>query len=192
LPLADGKLLNAAYHALKSYQYGNSAPDLAASVCESLVDAIRIAEGPMSFHVPEAARLIDHPTMGSTFLDGHNGAFVLESPEPGWQLWTIASDGTDHGVPAAVGWEHVSVHAHNGKARSRIPSWREMVFIKETFWDPEDVVMQLHPARSQYINNHPAVLHLWRPRHLVIPTPDPILVGWRDARESQMSQRCKS
>lgn len=35
----------AAYHALQSYQYGNSAPDLAAECCEVLLDAIAKAEG---------------------------------------------------------------------------------------------------------------------------------------------------
>src|SRR4029453_13437329 len=115
----------------------------------------------MSFHVPEPARIgpADHPTLGSTYRVGNNGAFRLESPDPGWELWTIASDGTDAASPEGAGWEHVSVHAWNGKGRSRIPNWREMCFVKDLFWDPEDVVMQLHPARSQYDKNHPAVLH---------------------------------
>ncbi|HEX3577551.1 MAG TPA: hypothetical protein VHY33_03220, partial [Thermoanaerobaculia bacterium] len=59
----------------------------------------------------------------------------------------------------------------------RTPTWREMVSVKNECWDDEDVVMQLHPKKSEYVNCHPYVLHLWRPRHAVIPTPPSILVG---------------
>lgn len=62
------------------------------------------------FHVPESARDTTHPQLGSTTADGNNGAFHLESPEPGWSLALICSDGTtDPDLPA---WEHVSVHAY--------------------------------------------------------------------------------
>jgi len=138
----------------------------------------------MSLHVPELARITDHPFLASRTSDGNNGAFDLSSPEPGWRLSVICSDGTDQDVaPEAVGWEHVSVHAWRGSnlfdpsARQRTPTWKEMVFVKDLFWDGEDVVMQLHPRRSQYVNCHPFTLHLWRPRHLPIPTPPSILVG---------------
>lgn len=130
----------------------------------------------MSFHVTEMAR-VTSGRMASSFIDGNNGAFDMESPEPGWRLALIASDGSeDAGVPEALGWEHVSVRAYRG-AQSRTPTWKEMAFIKGLFWDDEDVVMQLHPRRSEYVNNHPNVLHLWRHRTREIPTPPPILVG---------------
>jgi len=54
-----------------------------------------------------------------------------------------------------------------------------MAYVKDLCWDDEDVVMQLHPRKSEYVNNHPHVLHLWRPRHEMIPTPPSILVGVR-------------
>jgi hypothetical protein len=126
--------------------------------------------------VPESARVTNHPTLGSDASYGRNGAFVLASPEPGWQLIIIASDGDDPEVPEGDGWEHVSVHC--GKpGKSRTPSWKEMAFVKDTFWEPEDVVMQLHPRRSQYVNVHPDTLHLWRSRNQPIPEPPAILVG---------------
>jgi len=132
------------------------------------------------FHVPERYRLTDHPTLGSDWTAGQNGAFRLESPEPGWELWLICSDGNGDdraNVPAAAReWEHVSVQAVRGQ-RSRVPTWREMAFVKDRCWDAEDVVMQLHPARSEYVNLHPHVLHLWRPKHCAIPTPPTICVG---------------
>jgi len=105
----------------------------------------------------------------------NNGAFSLFSCEPGWQLFLIASDG--------AGWEHVSVHARRSgaAAQQRTPTWREMCLVKDACWDdPEDVVVQFHPRRSEYVNQHPHVLHLWRPVSVALPTPDPILVGRRD------------
>lgn len=45
------------------------------------------------------------------------------------------------------------------------------------FWDAEDVVMQLHPAQSVYVNHHPGCLHLWRPVSIAIPTPPAWMVG---------------
>lgn len=119
------------------------------------------------FHVPELFRNLSHPTLGSSFVAGNNGAFELESCEPGWQLLIIASDG--------LGWEHVSVQAY--RRQSRTPNWREMSLVKSLFWDDEDVVIQYHPRRSEYVNQHPHVLHLWRPIGVELPTPDPGLVG---------------
>jgi len=52
-----------------------------------------------------------------------------------------------------------------------------MSWVKMLCWDPEDVVMQLHPRQSEYVNNHPNVLHLWRPVNEAIPTPPAIYVG---------------
>lgn len=127
------------------------------------------------FHVPEVARLRSGP-MGSDPSYGNNGAFLIPSVEPGWQLAIIASDGTDSDVPEADGWEHVSVRATR-RLQSRVPTWKEMAYVKGVFWDPEVVVMQLHPRQSQYVNNHPHVLHLWRPRHAPIPEPPASLVG---------------
>jgi hypothetical protein len=136
----------------------------------------------MSFHVPETARNTTHPLLRTTSADGNNGAFNLESPEPGWVLALICSDGSDPDVPEGDGWEHVSVHAYKGRGRAlevtmRTPTWKEMNYVKRICWDGEDVVMQLHPRESEYVNCHPHVLHLWRHRTREIPTPPSILVG---------------
>lgn len=151
------------------------------------------------FHVPESARDTNHPLLGSTTADGNNGAFYVESPEPGWRLALICSDGTDPNAPEADGWEHVSVHAYRGgtiehhvhqsflegarpyttgrPAQTRTPTWKEMAYVKDVCWDGEDVVWQLHPRKSEYVNCHPHVLHLWRHRTREVPTPPAILVG---------------
>jgi hypothetical protein len=122
------------------------------------------------FHVPEEYRN-QTGRLRSTRIDGNNGAFTIVSPIPNRVLYIIASDG--------LSWEHVSVHVLQERKLLRTPNWTEMCFVKDLFWDDEDVVMQLHPKKSEYVNNHPNVLHLWRPINLVqvIPTPPYELVG---------------
>jgi hypothetical protein len=129
----------------------------------------------MAFHVPEAARVTRGP-MGTTPNAGQFGAFVLPSVEPGWQLALICDDGTNTEVEESISWEHVSVRAYRG-TQSRTPTWKEMAFVKDTCWDAEDVVVEYHPPKSEYVNAHPHVLHLWRNTRLPFPRPSPSLVG---------------
>jgi len=123
------------------------------------------------FHVPEKYRIVTG-RLGSNSSFGNNGAFVIELPR-GRTLFILAADG--------LGWEHVSIHVEirisKKETKSQTPLWDEMCFVKDLFWDEEDVVMQLHPKKSEYVNNHPHVLHLWRPTHKEIPTPNKLLVG---------------
>lgn len=69
-------------------------------------------------------------------------------------------------------WEHVSV-----SLKSRCPNWREMCFIKDLFWSEDDCVMQLHPPKSDYVNNHQFCLHMWKPLGAEIPRPPTLAVG---------------
>ena len=126
----------------------------------------------MTFHVPEKFR-VRSGRIGSDASFGNNGAFVVELKR-GQIVFVIASD--------MMGWEHVSV-----SRRDRIPTWEEMCQVKELFWDDEDAVMQIHPAKSEWISNHDNCLHLWRPLVAVIPLPPSIMVGVRgiDAREAR-------
>lgn len=125
----------------------------------------------MSFHVPNKFR-VQTGLYGSAPEHGNNGAFVippnakdsLRSNIVGPDLLTIASDG--------LGWEHVSV-----SLGTRCPTWEEMCRVKNIFWDEEDCVMQFHPSKSEYVNNHPYCLHLWRPIGVDFPTPSALLVG---------------
>lgn len=80
---------------------------------------------------------------------------------------------------SGLGWEHVSVSVIG---HTRCPTWQEMCKIKELFWDDEDAVMQLHPPKSEYVNNVANCLHLWRPTEATIPLPDSILVGIKGLR----------
>lgn len=105
--------------------------------------------------------------MASTSQMGNNGVFIIPLSNRSKAI-CLASDG--------AGWEHVSVRiACEGD--SRTPTWAEMCKIKALFWDEQDWVVQYHPARSEYVNNHPHVLHLWRPIGVEIATPPSILIG---------------
>lgn len=67
------------------------------------------------------------------------------------RLLVVASDGG--------GWDHVSV-----STASRCPTWNEMAWVKQQFFREDECVMELHPAKADYINDHPFCLHLWRPQ----------------------------
>jgi len=122
----------------------------------------------MSFHVPEEYR-IKTGRSASTSAFGNNGAFEIPPIRGKRKFFCIVSDG--------AGREHVSIHIYDGKYM-HTPEWSEMCHIKELFWDREDVVIQYHPRESEYVNNHPFVLHLWRPTgEVTVPTPPSILVG---------------
>lgn len=121
----------------------------------------------MMFKVPEHYRKTKG-RMASDASNGNNGCFIIPPLIRKRELSVIASDG--------MGWEHVSVHAWDG-SQTLTPYWDEMAYIKKLFWDDEDVVIQYHPAKSHYVNNHQNVLHLWRPAELEIPTPPDIMVG---------------
>lgn len=118
----------------------------------------------MTFKVPEMYR-IRSGKMGSSPLDGNNGAFRVPMVKGG--NITVNVIASDEG-----GWEHVSVSLSN-----RCPTWEEMCRIKALFWDVEDCVVQYHPPVTEYVNNHPYCLHLWRPVGVEIPAPPRWMVG---------------
>lgn len=120
----------------------------------------------MSFKVPREAR-VRQGEAATSELDGNNGAFIFRlRGVTKMHLCAIASDG--------MGWEHVSVSVFGEK---RCPTWEEMCAIKKMFWDDEDTVIQYHPKASEYVNNHPGVLHLWRRAGQNEELPPSILVG---------------
>jgi hypothetical protein len=72
-------------------------------------------------------------------------------------------------------WEHVSVSRHN-----ECPSWDDMCFVKGLFWGEDETVVQFHPPKSEYVNNHPYCLHLWRHKGTKYELPPSILVGLKE------------
>jgi len=111
----------------------------------------------MAFHVPNKHRIRVGP-IGSNDSIGNAGAFYIPRKPGDVPLKVIASDGE--------GWEHVSV-----SLPTRCPTWEEMCKVKTIFWDEEDCVVQFHPPRSEYVNNHSFCLHLWRPTSGEIALP---------------------
>lgn len=102
---------------------------------------------------------------GDTF-----GMFIIpKSKSPSARiLKVIACDGN------RTQWEHVSVSVAENKHST--PTWEDMCFVKDLFWDENEDAIQFHPAKADYVNFHPGCLHLWRPV-FPFPKPSPILVG---------------
>lgn len=72
------------------------------------------------------------------------------------------------------GFEHLSV-----STPTRTPTWEEMCFMKDIFWNEDEVCMQLHPKKEEYVNNHNFCLHIWKPINQEIPTPPSVMIGIR-------------
>ena len=123
----------------------------------------------MTFHVPNHLR-VRRGFMASDETNGNNGVFFVPRRPGQHPLRVIASDGAieDGGTP----WEHVSVSLPD-----RCPTWAEMCAVKSLFWDDEDPVVQFHPPRSEWVNNHQFCLHLWRPVGVEVPRPPALMVG---------------
>lgn len=99
------------------------------------------------------------------------GAFQIPGP-CGESLRIIASPGdADENIP----WEHVSV-----STRHRCPYWKEMCFVKDLFWSEDEAVMQFHPPKADYVNNHNFCLHMWRPMSGKVELPPSIAVGYKE------------
>lgn len=66
------------------------------------------------------------------------------------------------------GMEHVSVSSYK---KRQLPDWDIMCRLKDAFWQDEEMVVQIHPKKSEYLHGVGTiggdklenVLHLWRP-----------------------------
>ena len=104
---------------------------------------------------PVEGRRIRHP-LNDDYGDDGNGCFIMGFNGRLYKI--IASSG--------YGWEHISV-----SSEKFTPGWEVMCRIKNMFFNDDEVVMQLHPAKKDYINNCTTCLHLWRPLEQAIPLP---------------------
>lgn len=95
-----------------------------------------------------------------------NGFFRLPHPKGFGFYLVLASDGW--------GWDHVSISLIDNLGRSidRTLNWEEMEEIKKIFFKDDEDVVEFHPREEDYINEHPYVLHLWRPNLVLMPTPN--------------------
>jgi hypothetical protein len=111
-------------------------------------------------------------------IDDWEGGYAIAHPKiREYYFQVIVGTGMD--------WDHVSVCVRSrGKHKyadekyfvQRTPFWAEMCWIKDFFFDKDEVVMQIHPQEVDYVNIHDFVLHLWKPQKEKIPCPQTIMV----------------
>lgn len=77
------------------------------------------------------------------------------------------------------GWDHVSVAPLKKKI---VPSWEIMCKVKDVFFEPGEAVIQIHPPKSEYVNNMPNCLHLWRANDREMVLPPSFMVGFREGQ----------
>ncbi len=129
---------------------------------------------------------VPHPIAGDSPAGAPWGMFAIPHCEQ-WQrvqfdahYIVCAADGED--LPdgsGGSGWDHISVHVRQTKGKKLIqstPTWDDMEHLRSLFFDDDETVMQLSVPRTDHINVHPHVLHLWKPLHCAIPVPHKILV----------------
>lgn len=99
-----------------------------------------------------------------TGFDGGMGKFSRGSQRGMTVMWSWGG-----------GWEHVSMDGKN-----RMPTWEEMCQLKDMFFTEEECCVQYHPPKSEYINNIPYCLHIWKPIEKysgILPIPPSLFVG---------------
>lgn len=139
------------------------------------------------FKVPEHYRLFDRRyPQSSTKSDGRNGVFMIPHYKiSGYGFQVIASDGSAPGDEQE--WEHISVSLYSKKREvKRCPTWEEMCYVKDLFWDMEDRAVQYHPPESEYVHSagdNEWILHIWRPVGVEIPHPPSIMAGFTDKQK---------
>ncbi len=116
---------------------------------------------------------------GSDSIHLNNGAFILTMrnvkisgvylPDNmrAVKLFVVISD--------QEGWDHCSVSVDVNPPRC--PTWEEMCYVKTLFFKDEETVVQFHPKKSEYVNCHKYVLHLWRKQDKEYELPPSEFVG---------------
>jgi len=129
------------------------------------------------FKVPEEYRETGNPQYPSSEGDLY-GRFIIPK-RIGAQVIKLLCMASDGDGSSEAPWEHVSISCKSYAMNelNRCPTWEEMCFIKDLFWDKEDTVVQFHPPESEYVSHHHYVLHLWRKKNENYETPPSILVG---------------
>ena len=127
----------------------------------------------LSMELSKLHYLEKYRVLSGTFASGPelgmNGVFII--PHPAQKKVEFICIVSDKG-----GWKHISVSMQRQLPRrketvKRCPTWDEMCYIKQLFFEAEESAVQYHPPESQYKNLHPFVLHLWRPLEIEMPFP---------------------
>lgn len=101
------------------------------------------------------------------------GAFVLRCPFTNERLTIIVVDSDTFAREgrSETAWDHVSV-----STQRRCPTWEEMCWVKDLFFEDTECVVQYHPEKKDYVNEHEYVLHLWRCPSVPFPMPPKVCV----------------
>lgn len=116
--------------------------------------------------------ILKNPRIAATELtfDGFSGEIAM----PTWRGSIVCSFGG--------GWEHVSIRPF---LKRITPSWDDMCLLKNMVWNEDEAVIQVHPAKKDYVNNMPNCLHLWRCRYMDMVLPPSCFVGIKDGQTIQ-------
>lgn len=93
---------------------------------------------------------------------------VLKKSGEDGAMYKYRRRGKNYSIIASFGggWDHVSIDGIG-----ITPDWDTMCVIKDIFFDEDEVVIEYHPAKRDYVNIAEHCLHLWRPQNCDIPTP---------------------
>ncbi len=117
----------------------------------------------------EEIKKTPHLLIIRTGVDGGMAQAYLSSTKRNRPAMVVFSNGG--------GWDHVSVSFSN-----RCPTWDEMCEIKKLFFYPEEVAWEYHPMESEYVNQHPYCLHIWRYQQPGMVMPPAWMVGVKDGQ----------
>ena len=90
----------------------------------------------------------------------------------------------------SMGWDHVSLHITeaSGEPIKRTPSNEDMQFIRNLLFLEDEIVTEFHPAKKDYINNHPYVLHMWHSTNDCIEIPTSVDISKIKSKTIQLPQ----
>lgn len=125
----------------------------------------------MNFEILEKYRFKNKPDLMSTKEGDDFGVFFIPTRLGKPPLKVLCAPMTEE-------WQQVSVSLPN-----KCPTWGQMSYVKKLFWGEDVEVVQFHPPKEDYINNHSFCLHLWRHKdgHKMPPS---ILVGLKSFNEN--------
>lgn len=113
---------------------------------------------------PEMSRRVHpHPIYGAS-SDPFNNCYRWKLDGKDEYVFVIVSNGTGWEDDPGKHWEHVSCSVRIGRdpRNTRIPTYEELMEVKDIFWHEKETVFQIHPPKMYHVNAE-EVLHLWRP-----------------------------
>lgn len=125
-------------------------------------------------HSPEENRIRDKKLVGSFEATGNNGLFILPNDKIVGSFFVIW-------VETEPGFIHMTVTVNRkGHKGGRAPNTEELTWVKEQFWDKEDVVVQYFVGAEGYQHINPAIVNLYECTRIFFPVPPSVKAGIED------------